>query len=627
MDDQNVKLEEAVANANPALLLASLVSITGREERIREFAPFISNKVSNYRLETHMQKDERDALNAWALEVLGSDRRPSVRPVSDAAFISLAETLAGITVEPGSVPFLRDQAGFESSITARKPLKAVPDGFKLAIIGAGMAGVIAAVAAKQAGIAFEVFEKRPGIGGVWWDNRYPGVGVDTHSKYYSLSFAINPEWTNSYPEGEEFRVYLDQVARDHGVIDRFTFEAEVTDLEWIEAAEHWQITWTRNGTRHVTTATAIITAAGYLTRPVLPDLQGLGDFAGYWCHSAEWQDGYDFSGKRLAVVGTGCTSVQIVDALAPKLKSLKLFQRQPHWVTSSAEGTLIPETERWLLMNVPSYAQWARLHTFLIIGDINYPMVRFDPEWARDHELSISAANDFGMQVALAHLENSFADRPDLLAKMKPNFAFMGKRPIRDPGAYYETLKKDYAEVITCGISHVERNGIVDGEGNFHEVDAIIYATGFSLEFLSNWNITGKRGVRLAERWADRPSAYLGCLVPGFPNLFITSGPNANPSHGGGHNFCAETVIHYVFETLTMMIENNIKTVEPTETATRRWQEETDRLLADSIWMRETKATTYYRNARGEVVLANPYRMEDYWRMLRKPEQSDLLLA
>lgn len=624
--DGNVSLVEAVASAHPALLLASMVSITGRTDRIGEFASEIKTQIANYRLETIMPEESRAKLNAWAMETLTSLDGTDMRPLNDESFRTLAETLCGLPVSKASVPFLRDQAGFASAVTERQAFRGVPEGFKLAIIGAGMAGVIAAVAAKNAGIDFEVLEKNPGIGGVWWDNRYPGVGVDTHSKYYSLSFAINPEWTNSYPEGDEFREYLNRVAKEHGVIDRFTFEAEVTDLVWNEDDARWEITYFKGGDKHVTTATAVLTAAGYLTRPVLPDIPGVQEFQGHWCHSANWNDGYDFTGKRVAVIGTGCTSVQIVDALAPKIQSLKLFQRQPHWVVASAEGTKIPETERWLLMNVPSYAQWARLHTFLIIGDVNYAAVRYDPEWAKDHDMSISAANDAGMQVALAHLENSFADRPDLLAKMKPNFAFMGKRPIRDPGAYYETLKKDSSQVITSGLSEVRSNGVVDGEGNFHEVDAIVYATGFALEFLSHWNIVGRDGIRLTEKWADRPSAYMGCQVPGFPNLFITSGPNANPSHGGGHNFCVEAVIHYVFETLQMMITRRLKTVEPTPEAAERWQEEIDSKLADSIWVRETRASTYYRNTRGEVVLANPLRMEDYWKLLRKPVTSDLLL-
>lgn len=628
--DFQISLQDAIRGANPALLLASLISITGETRRAAEFASAISNKFANFRIETEMDPVSRARLDVWALDILeqiSTGSKAQLADLDNETFRLLAQTLTGIPVDIGSVPFLRDQAGFRSAITAQEPILDLPAGFRLAIIGAGMAGVTAAVAAKSAGIDFEVFEKNDAIGGVWLDNRYPGVGVDTHSKYYSMSFAINPDWTNSYPEGGEFRDYLERVARKNGVYDRFTFGAEVQRLEWLEAQSCWEITYIRNGETQVVHASAVLTAAGYLTRPVLPDVPGIDSFNGYWCHSAQWKDGYDFTGKRLAVVGTGCTAVQVVDRLAPVISSLTLFQRQPHWVTPSADGSQIPAVERWLLMNVPGYAEWARLQTFLMIGDANYPMVRYDPEWAKDHDLSISAANDFGMQIALSHLENSFADRPDLVQKLKPGFAFMGKRPIRDPGSYYETLKRDSSQIVTSGLSRVVPEGLIDGEGNLHEVDAVVYATGFSLDFLSHWEVIGREGKVLSQHWADRPSAYLGCQVPGFPNLFVTSGPNANPSHGGGHNFCVEAVIHYVIASIRTLAENNAKAIEPTAEATERWQREVDDKLADSIWMRETRSTSYYRNKRGEVVLACPLKMEDYWTLLRAPDADDLIIG
>ncbi len=625
----DLDLHAIVAEADPALLLAAIVSITGDTSRIAEFAPHITNTVVNFRLQAQMPGERRADLNAWAAEVithleLYRDRDP--RSLDDGSFRQLAHSLTGIPVAPESLPFLREQGGFTSFTPTVPRTTQAPAGFKVAIIGAGMAGVAMSIAAKQAGFEFEVLEKNAGVGGVWWQNRYPGVGVDTHSKYYSFSFEINPEWTHSYPEGQEFREYLDRVARKYGVIDRFTFGAEVAELAWDETRACWHITYLKDGQRRETSANAVVTAAGYLSRPVLPDVPGLETFEGEWFHSAEWNHRYDFTGKRVAVIGTGCTSVQIVDALAPQISSLSLFQRQPHWVTPSADKAMIPYSERWLLRNVPSYAQWARLHTFLVIGDVNYEMVRYDPAWAAEHDLSISAANDIGRQVALGHLESTFAGRPDLIEKLKPNFAFMGKRPIRDPGAYYETLKKDTTQVVSSGLSGVTPRGPVDGDGNVHEVDVIVYATGFALDFLSRWTIVGRDSHKLGDVWGDSPLAYLGCQVPGFPNLFVTSGPNANPSHGGGHNFCVEAVVHYVIECLQTLIERGARSLEPTEQAQDRWGREMREKLADSIWVRETRATTYYRNARGDVVLANPLRMEEYWTRLREPHLDDLRL-
>src|SRR4051794_35395213 len=570
-------LRAAVAQADPALLLASVVSITGDTARAGELTPHLTYGVRNMAISSQLPADPRAQLDEWAVEVLSDleayrDRDPLA--LDDDTFRELAQALIGLPVAADSLPFLREQGGFVTFVPTVARTKKAPEDFKVAIIGAGMAGISMAVAAQHAGFDFEVLEKNPGVGGVWWQNRYPGIGVDTHSKYYSLSFDINPEWTHSYPEGNEFREYLDRVARKFGVLDRFTFGAEVTELVWDEPSARWQITYLKDGRAVETSANAVVTAAGYLSRPQLPQVPGSESFRGVSFHSAQWDPSYDFAGKRVAVVGTGCTSVQIVDALAPTIESLTLIQRQPHWVVPSADKAGIPEAERWLLTNVPSYRQWARLHTFLVIGDVNYGMVRYDADWAADHDLSISAANDMGLQVAMGHLEASFSDRPDLIAKLKPDFAFMGKRPIRDPGTYYETLKKDTTEVVTSGLAEVTADGIVDGDGVLHEVDAIIYATGFALEFLSTWTIVGRDGVKLNQLWQDRPLAYLGCQVPGFPNLFVTSGPNANPSHGGGHNFCVEAVVHYVVECLQTLVETGARSIEPTPEALQRWAEE-----------------------------------------------------
>lgn len=622
-------IERVVAQADPAILLASIVSITGDTSRIDDFAPHLVHEVIQSAIVSRLDDERRSELDCWAIEVLGNldsyaDRDPL--SLDDESFRTLASHLTGIPVAPSSVPFLREQGGFTSFAPTIPRTKPVPPDFKVLIIGAGMAGITMAAAAKYAGYDFEVLEKSSGIGGVWLQNRYPGVGVDTHSKYYSLSFEVNASWTNSYPQGDEFRQYLDDTARKHGVYDKFVFGAEVTDMVWDSENAKWHVTYTEGGHRRSTSANAVVTAAGYLTRPALPNVPGIDTFEGVSFHSAEWNDSFDFTGKRVAVIGTGCTSVQIVDALAPDIAELTLFQRQPHWVVPPAEQPLIPEAERWLLANVPSYSRWARLHTFIVIGDINYDAVRYDPEWAAEHDLSISEANERGRLTAQAHLDASFADRPDLAEKLRPSFAFMGKRPIRDPGSYYSTLKKETTEVITTGLASVRPEGPVDGEGNLHEVDAIIYATGFTLEYLTHLNIVGEDGVRLSDVFGDSPAAYLGCQIPGFPNLFMTSGPNANPSHGGGHNFCVEAVVHYVIECLQTLIEHDAQSIQPTTDALSAWMREVRELLADSIWVRETRATTYYRNAKGDVLLANPLRMEDYWYRLRQPNLADMIL-
>lgn len=627
----SAQLSAFIQEANPAVLLASLVSITGETGRIAEFAPRLSHQLVGRKYQVVLEPEYRERLDQWADEVLAplaSAGELGTAALDDAAFKALAEAIAGYPLPADSIPHLREEAGFVTFVPTVPRTKKVPEDFKLLIIGAGMAGIAMAVAAKHAGLNFQVLEKNPGLGGVWWQNRYPGVGVDTPSKYYSFSFEINPEWTHAFPPGDQYLSYLQRVAVKYGVADSISYQSQVTSLTWDDDASRWRVSYRKDGRDVETEASVVVTATGYHTRPKLPDVEGIETFGGTWFHSAEWDEGYDFDGKRIAVVGTGCTSVQVVDALADKVSSLTLFQRQPHWVgPNMGSSDPLPAAERWLLRNVPAYAAWSRLLTFLAIGDSNYEAVRYDPEWAGEHDLSISQLNDRMLQLYLNYLNETFADRPDLLAKLTPNYAPMGKRPVRDPGGYYETLKKETSEVVTAGLAEVTPSGIVDSDGRLHEVDAIVYATGFSIEYLTHWTITGRDGKKLADGWRERPMAYLGCQVPGFPNLFITSGPNSSAAHGAGHNFTVESQVHYVIECIQSLAETDSAAMDVTEDALVRWQTEVDELLADSVWGRERRATTYYRNSRGDILLPSPLKMQDYWTRLRQPDLADMKLT
>lgn len=615
--------------ANPAVLLASLVSITGETALMEALLPQLRHEMGPAGITPVLPPAAQATLVDWGVAVLSqlpahSGRDPLA--LADDAFLPLACALLGWPVEKASLPYLREQAGFLRFVPTVARTRAAPEGFSLAVIGAGMAGIAAAIAARHEGIACTVFEKNPGLGGVWWQNRYPGVGVDTPSEYYSFSFEVNPEWTHAFPEGAQYLDYLERVARKYGVMDSIVFDSDVRELRWDEAAARWTIVLERGGKREEHHANAVITAAGYLTRAQFPDVPGRERFSGPSFHSAEWQGDCDLTGQRIGVVGTGCTSVQIVDALIDQVGSLTLFQRQPHWVMPPAGEARLPASQLWLLENVPSFAQWSRLALYLLISDALYPQVRYDAQWAATHDLSISPQNDVQLQRGLAHLQASFADRPDLIAKLTPGFAPFGKRPIRDPGGYFTALKHPKSTVVSSGLREVVPEGIVDAEGTLHQLDAIVYATGFRLDFLAQWRIEGRDGRTLAEVWQDSPVAYNGCLVPGFPNLFITSGPHASAAHGGGHNFTVEAVVHYAIECLQTLFETGHSSVEVSPEAQQRWAEEVQDALADSVWVRETRATTYYRNGKGEVILASPFRMEDYWNRLRKPDLLDITL-
>ncbi|WP_084727238.1 flavin-containing monooxygenase [Rhodococcoides yunnanense] len=621
-------LREHRAGADPAVLLASLVGITGEWSRIDEFEPHFSHEATRGGFVSSLPEADRGRLDQWAQEVLTSlsDYDRDALDLPDEVFARLATVVGGVPVGADSVPFLKEQSGFARFVRTVPRTKAPPTDFTLAIVGAGMAGISLAISAKNAGVDFTVLEKSSGLGGVWSRNQYPGVGVDTPARYYSFSFELNPSWTHRYPDGKQYLDYLDRVAAEYGVLDRFEFGTEVTEAVWSEDSQLWTLTYVQNGERKELRANAVVTAAGYLTNPKLPDVPGVESFTGQWLHSADWNDSVDVTGKRLAIIGTGCTAVQLVDSLVEQADSLTLVQRQPHWIAPPFGVDPLPQAELWFLGTVPTYATWARLNTFALMGDGGYDAVRYDEEWASTHELSISRLNDMALQPSLGHLKASFSDRPDLEAKLTPNYAMMGKRPVRDPGGYYSALKRPTTELVDSGLSEVVPNGIVDGDGVLHEVDIIVYATGFTLEYLGGWNIVGRDGLELADVWRDAPVAYNGCMVPGFPNLFITSGPHSSAAHGGGHNFTVEAVTHYVIESLQALFEQEARVIEVSEQAQKRWDDEVHAALENSIWAREHRASTYYRNERGAVTLPSPFKMLDFWTRLRAPDLDDVIV-
>jgi cation diffusion facilitator CzcD-associated flavoprotein CzcO len=237
--------------------------------------------------------------------------------------------------------------------------------------------------------------------------------------------------------------------------------------------------------------------------------------------------------------------------------------------------------------------------------------------------VSASPANDAVMQVCLDHLDRSFADRPDLKEKLTPDFPPFAKRIVKDPG-FFEAVKRDHVTVHKASFHEIRPDGVITTEGEFIEADVIIWATGFKLEYLSFLEVVGRDGLKLADAWADQdPRAYLGITVPGFPNFFVTAGPNAAPNHGGGHNITSEEHVHYVVECLQYLVENDFTAMEPTREATDHYNRRVDEALDKTVWQHGGSANGYYRNKNGRAWVTCPWRLVDYWSMLRAPVPDD----
>lgn len=621
------ELRANLRQADPGVLVAVLAQLTGDPSVAARFAPKITHVPDPPEQAGVTDPETAARLIEEIVTALREPRRADAVRADDLdLFARVAPIALGGEVGPEYLGLLLEQGGFQRSQPVLPRTATLPADFRVVIIGAGIAGITAAIACADAGIDYQIIERNDEVGGTWYTTTYPGIGVDTPSAYYSLSRDINGDWSSYYPQGAEYQAYLVSVADKNDLRKHTRFCTRVEALRWEEARRQWEIHAVGpDGTRDVSYANVVIPAAGYLNRPRWPNLPGRETFSGTSIHSAQWDPELDLTGKRVAIIGAGCTAVQIVDACVDEVAHLTVFQRQPHWVAPRRRASDdVPAYRRWLCTRLPYYANWVRLKSYWGTSDNNYPVILHDEQWAAEH-LSISPANDVLLQICLDYIDRVFGAGSELARKVTPDFAPYGKRIIRDPGGYYAALAREHVDVEASEPARVNEAGIVTGDGRQIDVDVIVYATGYHLDFLSTVDIRGRDGKQLAGEWGDSPRAYRGGMVPGFPNLFISSAPNYSPGHGAGHNFGVEVMVHYVMECLQLMALRKAASLEVTQRAYEDYVARIDAAMAGTVWRHTPSAHTYYRSG-GRIVIAFPYRLVDFWRDHRAPREEDLEL-
>jgi 4-hydroxyacetophenone monooxygenase len=625
------ELRSVLAQADPSLLVNCLIQLTGDVELLQLYQPYFAPTAVRSVLDSHTIDGAiiDDVIDRMVRELTKRTDQalPPPSTVEPALFRRMAEFCVGEPVSAEFVPILEEQAGFVKARRVVPITRTPPHDFNVIVIGAGMTGINAAIKLGEAGFSYHVFEGRHELGGTWSVNKYPGAAVDTPSAYYSYSFEPNPEWTHFYPLGDEYHAYMKRVANKYDLLEHITFNSVVVGCDWSDVRQRWLVRVSTDGgevTEHE--AAAVVTAMGFLNRPNVPDFPGRDSFQGSVVHSARWDPDLDLAGKRVVLLGAGCTAVQIAQAVAEEVAFLTVVQHQAHWIGPvRATHGKIPDALRWVITNVPHYQRWFRLKAYWYASDNIYPITRIDPEWYETH-VSASPANDAMMQACLAHIRASFPDRPDLREKLTPDFPPFAKRTIADPG-YYRALARPNVNLVTGTIERYEPDGVIVSGGEKICCDVVVLATGFTIDFLRTIDIRGRNNVKLADVWGNDPRGYLGILVPGFPNLFTTSGPNSAANHGGGHNLTAEEQVHFVIESLQYLVEHDAAAMEPTQEATDVYNARVDEELDKTVWQHAGTAHGYYRNAVGRAGISCPWRMVDYWSMLRAPNADDLVIT
>lgn len=310
------------------------------------------------------------------------------------------------------------------------------------MIGAGMTGMAAATKLAEAGYDYVVVEKNPEVGGTWYENRYPGVGVDTPSHFYSFSWEIWPDWQHYHPQGADMQRYMVEVADKYDLRRKMRFGTTVETLVYDEATSTWRVTVRgADGTAEELVVNAVINGHGPVNRFKWPDIPGLADFNGPVVHTAAWPEDLDLAGKRVAVIGSAASAAQLVGAIAPEVAALNVYQRTPHWVIFNPEiAHAVDEGMKWALKHIPTFKEWFRFKVYWAAADGLFANVLQDPAWA-GNDLAVSELNEMTRQYALSYMQQKFAQRPDLIAKLTPDFPIFSKRIVLDNGWFDALLR------------------------------------------------------------------------------------------------------------------------------------------------------------------------------------------
>ncbi|MFV8171723.1 flavin-containing monooxygenase [Mycolicibacterium peregrinum] len=612
----------ALEQVSVPTLLLSLVHITGDPRYIREFkqAGLFLNEVQGF-----MSEEDKARARKVALPVI-ADYRDRGCPVPDPLPAELVrEMLDWAACEPvdeDNLPLMLEELDLEGVDPRRPtPLQDTQD-FSVIVIGCGESGVLAGVRLKQAGIDFTIVEKNAGPGGTWWENSYPGARVDVANHFYCYSFEPSNHWDHFFAEQHELRQYFRDVVDRHDLEPNIRWNTEVVSAAWDDGM--WNVTARSAAGTETLRANAVITAVGQLNRPQIPDFPGAETFAGPAFHSANWDHDVDVTGKRVALIGAGASGFQIAPAIADKVAHLTVFQRTAQWMfPNPMYHEPVADGVRWAMEHLPYYGRWYRFLLLWPGADKGLDAARVDPDYD-DHGNAVSEINAIARIMFTDWITTQVGDDADLLAKVLPDYPATGKRTLQDNGSWLGALKRDNVDLIRTPIERITPTGIVTTDGQAYDVDIIVYATGFrATDVLFPMTITGRDGIDLHDTWGQRPYAYRGITVPGFPNFFMTYGPGTHLAHGGSLILNSELQMRYINQCLEHLITTRAKTMEPLPEPTKEWHRRSQEAIRQTVWAQPSIKHSYFKNADGEIHTVSPWRLSEYRSAINEPVWSD----
>lgn len=457
---------------------------------------------------------------------------------------------------------------------------------RVLVIGAGISGLAMGIRLRRAGFEdFLILDEAAGPGGTWRVNTYPGAAVDIASTIFQFGSHLHA-WRRTHARQQEVLDYLERVAKEHDLEPHFVFGARVTEARWHDDAQRWTVV-TATGERYQ--ADVVVSAVGLLSHPNVPSWPGLETFHGPVMHTQRWQHDLDLSGQRVAVVGVGSSSVQVVPAIAPVARSVHVFMREPGWIIPKGDRDYNEEElRRW------SRGWYRRLVRVREVAKKEWRNLTGKPSYVAG-----SRRNAAMERLARDYIDTVFADRPDLRAAVTPDYPFEGKRVVASSD-YFPALLRDNVHLVPRPVASVTPAGLVDADGTHHDVDVIVTATGFTAsEFLATYDVYGRGGRRLRDTWSQGAFAHAGVTVPGYPSFYLMFGPNTNGSGAVSLYWKAEMQAEWVVADLRRMARRGLSAVDTHELACAAYNAWLQRRLRRTVW---ATANNYFKHPSGRIV-------------------------
>ncbi|MBW8815318.1 MAG: NAD(P)/FAD-dependent oxidoreductase [Caulobacterales bacterium] len=615
-------LRRAVAAANiPALRLALY-----QQTRDPELAamPVEERLIRGGALRVYDIPEEHHAtIRRKACEFLASSAQAKPAPSLEET-AELIALFTGKIASPTELAYGYEELGFaeipRNTTWSRPPPADVLNAFHVTIVGAGFSGIAAAIQLSRLGIPYRIVERHPAAGGTWFVNDYPEARVDIPSFLYQYKFERDYRWKSYFGAQAELREYAEYMIDKYAVRPHISFSTELTDARWDAEQGKWVLTLRdADGALKTQVSNVLISASGTFSTPKLPDIPGAEHFQGKMFHTTAWDHSFDYTGKRVALVGTGSTGTQLARGVAQTAAKLTIYQRTPNWITPirGYHDPVSPE-KQWMLDHMPGYRSWFIFSAYVSELQLQ-EFQELDLEWVAKGG-RVNERNDRLASALTDYIRAKVGHREDLFSKLVPTYAPLARRLVID-NAWYDTLLRDNVELVASGVRAFTSDGVISDDGVERKADLVVLAAGFKVtEYLWPARYQGRDGTSLEDLWGrDGARAYKGMTLPGFPNFFMMYGPNGQTRGGGFHSW-VEILSRYISGLVVEMIESGKRTIEVRGDAYDEYNARLDREMKTVLWENQKGGGGYYINEHGRSTINMPWTIDEYYQLVSAPD-------